>query len=155
MFWWVIKNTQFSETLFGGSQNGLKNNSFPAFEQKLMDFGWFFVWITWILPKSCQLQMAVTLRLLDRFQSSWYLECLIWAETFENGIYNSILQVLPTLRVPNAKRISEKTPNLAAWSTCTTPLIRPEPGDEFRGTLLFFAHGAGVFGESQNTLPVV
>ena len=36
-------------------------------------------------PKIWHLQTAVTLRLLDRFQSSWYLGCLIWSQNPENG----------------------------------------------------------------------
>ena len=59
--------------------------------------------------KSLQLQMAVTLRLLVRFQCSGYLGCLARAEKLENGIYNRNFWVLPTHRVPNVKRILEKS----------------------------------------------
>ena len=59
-----------------------------------------------LFPKITQLRTAVTLCLLNRFQSSWYLWCLTRADTPENSIYNRILWVLPTHRVANVKRIS-------------------------------------------------
>ena len=62
-----------------------------------------------LFPKTTQLRTAVTLCLLNRFQSFWYLWCLTRAETPENSIYNRILWVLPTHRVANVKRISGKS----------------------------------------------
>ena len=58
-------------------------------------------------PISTQLPTTVTLRLLNRFQSPWYLGYLARAETSENSIYNPIFYILPTYQVPNVKRILE------------------------------------------------
>ena len=44
--------------------------------------------------------MAVTFRLLNRFQNSWYLRCLARAEKHENGIDNCVPQFLIGERVP-------------------------------------------------------
>ena len=57
-------------------------------------------------PKSPNRQhhTTVTFCLLNRIQSSRYLECLARAETLENNVHNQIFLVLPTHRVTNVKR---------------------------------------------------
>ena len=79
-------------------------------------------------PKITQLPTAVTFCLLNRFQYSWYLGCLAWAETFKNGIYHRNFWILPTHRVPNVKRISEKskTWNLVDSHHPTAPGTEPQ-----------------------------
>ena len=74
-------------------------------------------------PKITQLHTAVTLHLLNGFQSFWHLGCLARAETPENAIYSRIFWVLPAYPVANVKRISGKFPTLA-----TRPMWNPMNG---------------------------
>ena len=53
------KKHKVGKHFFGGSQDGLKSHSFPAFEHKTNDFGWNLDNGHLIFPKSAQLQTAL------------------------------------------------------------------------------------------------
>ena len=96
-----------------------------------MVFDGFFetqTWNSWISPKMLQLQTAVTLCLLNRFQNSWYLGYLARAETSENDIYNRIFQVLSTHRIPNVSWFFEKSTSNKQNTWYFTPRSSPPVG---------------------------
>ena len=63
---------------------------------------------------------AVTLWLLNRFQSSWYLRCLARAEKHENSIDNCVPQFLIDFRVPHVSCVS----TVMMWSISKNSLLR-------------------------------